>query len=153
MFQMLEGTVARILNQLLGKYVQDLDTENLNVGIFSGTVQLSDLKLKPEALVSNLKNFTKIALPVFNFQYELNLPIEVKAGTIGKIWLQIPWTALWNQPIVVNIDNIHMVVNPVVRNEPYDAENNKRLLRAFKKRTLELLENEGGILGGKSNID
>lgn len=48
---MLEGTVARILNQLLGKYVQDLDTENLNVGIFSGTAQLSELKLKPEALV------------------------------------------------------------------------------------------------------
>ena len=50
---MLEGTVARILNQLLGKYVQDLDTENLNVGIFSGKVQLTDLKLKAEALVSS----------------------------------------------------------------------------------------------------
>lgn len=48
---MLEGAVARILNQLLGKYVVDLDTENLNVGIFSGLVQLTDLKLKPEALV------------------------------------------------------------------------------------------------------
>lgn len=52
LFQMLEGAVARLLNQLLGKYVVDLDTENLNVGIFSGQVQLSDLKLKPEALVS-----------------------------------------------------------------------------------------------------
>lgn len=49
---MLEGAVARVLNQLLGKYVVDLDTENLNVGIFSGQVQLTDLKLKPEALVS-----------------------------------------------------------------------------------------------------
>lgn len=48
---MLEGAVARILNQLLGKYVVDLDTENLNVGIFSGLVQLNELKLKPEALV------------------------------------------------------------------------------------------------------
>lgn len=51
---MLEGAVARVLNQLLGKYVVDLDTENLNVGIFSGQVQLTDLKLKPEALVSLL---------------------------------------------------------------------------------------------------
>lgn len=49
--KMLEGAVARMLNQLLGKYVVDLDTENLNVGIFSGHVQLTDLKLKTEALV------------------------------------------------------------------------------------------------------
>lgn len=48
---MFEGAVAGILNRLLGKYVQDLDTENLNVGIFSGNVNLTDLKLKPEALV------------------------------------------------------------------------------------------------------
>lgn len=51
---MLEGVVARLLNQLLGKYVVDLDTENLNVGIFSGQVQLTELQLKPEALVSTL---------------------------------------------------------------------------------------------------
>lgn len=51
-FEMLEGVVARLLNQLLGKYVADLDSENFNVGIFSGQVQLTDLKLKTEALVS-----------------------------------------------------------------------------------------------------
>ncbi|KAH1005296.1 hypothetical protein HUJ04_006309 [Dendroctonus ponderosae] len=127
---MLEGTVARILNQLLGKYVQDLDTENLNVGIFSGTVQLNDLKLKPEAL------------------YELALPVEVKAGTIGKIGLKIPWSALWRHPVVLSIEDIHMVVNPIVRNQPFDPDLNKRLLRAFKRRTLELLEYDGGLLGG-----
>lgn len=50
---MLESVVARLLNQLLGKYIVDLDTENLNVGIFSGQVQLKDLQLKVEALVSS----------------------------------------------------------------------------------------------------
>ncbi|XP_030755861.1 vacuolar protein sorting-associated protein 13A-like [Sitophilus oryzae] len=129
---MLEGTVARILNQLLGKYVQDLDTENLNVGIFSGKVQLTDLKLKPEAL------------------YELKLPIEVIAGTIGKIWIQIPWTALWNHSIIVNVEDVHIIVKPIVRDEVYDPEKNKRLLRAYKKRILEILEYDGGVLGGPS---
>lgn len=50
---MFEGVVATILNRYLGKYIQDLDTENLNVGIFGGNVQLTQLKLKPEALVSS----------------------------------------------------------------------------------------------------
>lgn len=49
---MFEGLVASILNKWLGKYVEDLDTEHLNVGIFSGEVRLNDLRLKPEALVS-----------------------------------------------------------------------------------------------------
>jgi hypothetical protein len=49
---MFEGVVATILNRYLGKYIQDLDTENLNVGIFSGEVQLTELRLKSEALVS-----------------------------------------------------------------------------------------------------
>ncbi|XP_060526445.1 intermembrane lipid transfer protein VPS13C-like isoform X2 [Cylas formicarius] len=129
---MLEGAVARVLNQLLGKYVADLDTENFNVGIFSGKVQLTDLKLKPEAL------------------YELNVPIEVRTGTIGKIWLQIPWNALWTQSIVVNVEDVHLVVNPIVGNEPFDAEKNKRLLRGFKKSALGRLENGHGILGGPS---
>ncbi len=50
---MFEGVVAAVLNRFLGKYVQDLDTENLNVGIFGGDVQLHNLRIRPEALVSN----------------------------------------------------------------------------------------------------
>ncbi|KAJ8959923.1 hypothetical protein NQ314_006125 [Rhamnusium bicolor] len=133
-FRMLEGAVARLLNQLLGKYVVDLDTENLNVGIFSGHVQLTDLKLKPEAL------------------YELNLPIEVKVGTIGKVWLQIPWASLWKQPIIVNIEDLHIVVGPIVTNEPFDEEKNKRLTRAAKRKLLADLDTESQILGGPSSF-
>lgn len=48
---MFEGIVASLLNRYLGKYIEDLDLENLNVGIFGGNVLLSNLKLKPEALV------------------------------------------------------------------------------------------------------
>lgn len=48
---MFEGAVAAFLNRLLGRYVEDLDTEQFNVGIFSGETYLTDLKLKPEALV------------------------------------------------------------------------------------------------------
>ncbi|GJQ74448.1 hypothetical protein Trydic_g21318 [Trypoxylus dichotomus] len=131
---MLEGAVARLLNQLLGKYVVDLDTENLNVGIFSGQVQLTDLKLKPEAL------------------FELNLPIEVKAGTIGKIWLKIPWNMLWTQPVVVNIEDLHVVASPVVNYDKFDAEKNKRLLRAIKRKALNDISAKTEIIGGPTSF-
>lgn len=85
-------------------------------------------------------------------QYELNLPIEVKAGTIGKIWLQIPWTSLWNQPIIVNIEDLHMVVGPILSGSPYDPEKNKRLTRAAKRKALEDLDKQTQILGGPSSF-
>ncbi|EEZ98160.2 hypothetical protein TcasGA2_TC000586 [Tribolium castaneum] len=131
---MLEGAVARLLNHLLGKYVVDLDTENLNVGIFSGHVQLTDLKLKTEAL------------------YELGLPIEVKAGTVGKIWLQIPWTCLWSQPVLVNIEDLHIICGPLLSDQPFDAEKNKRLIRAFKRKILADLDTESHIIGGPNSF-
>lgn len=49
---MFEGAIAAFLNRLLGKYIEDLDIEQFNIGIFSGDTCLIDLKLKPEALVS-----------------------------------------------------------------------------------------------------
>lgn len=54
---MFEGAIAAFLNRLLGKYIEDLDTEQFNVGIFSGDTCLTDLKLKPEALVSKFFSY------------------------------------------------------------------------------------------------
>ncbi|XP_063238425.1 intermembrane lipid transfer protein VPS13A-like [Bacillus rossius redtenbacheri] len=120
---MLEGVVATVLNRYLGKYVQDLDTENLNVGIFSGEVQLLDLRLKPEAL------------------YELDLPIEVKAGTVGRISLSIPWAGLTSQPVVITIEDVYVLAGPVVDRQ-FDPETDKRLMRAAKRRKLDALQDD-----------
>ncbi|KAF5301566.1 hypothetical protein FQR65_LT08871 [Abscondita terminalis] len=131
---MLESVVARLLNQILGKYVVDLDTENLNVGIFSGQVQLTDLQLKAEAL------------------YELNLPIRVKIGTIGRIWLKIPWNLLWNEPVVVTIEDVLITAEPIVTYDKYDQEIDKRLLRAVKRKLLAELDNDKRLIGGPSSF-
>ncbi|XP_034828930.1 intermembrane lipid transfer protein VPS13A-like isoform X1 [Maniola hyperantus] len=131
---MFEGAVAGILNRLLGKYVQDLDTENLNVGIFSGNVNLADLKLKPEAL------------------YELDLPIDVKIGTIGKINLQIPWAGLYTQPVLVHIEDVLILVGPAISNSNFDPERERRLTRAAKRKILQDLEAESEVLKGPQNF-
>nr|XP_018900199.1 PREDICTED: vacuolar protein sorting-associated protein 13A-like isoform X1 [Bemisia tabaci] len=124
---MFKGVVATLLNRYFGKYVEDLDIENLNVGIFSGDVQLQNLKLKPEAF------------------YELELPIEVKVGLIEKVSVNIPWTGFQTSSIKVLIEGVYIIVGPVT-DRPYDSEKDKRLLRAFKRRKIELLEDEN-LLG------
>ncbi|XP_078045899.1 intermembrane lipid transfer protein VPS13A isoform X2 [Augochlora pura] len=120
---MFEGAVAAFLNRLLGKYVEDLDTEQFNVGIFSGDTCLTDLKLKPEAL------------------YQLGLPIRVEVGLIGKIVLKIPWFGLFSQPIILCIEDVYIVAVPAAYGT-YDAEVQKKLTRADKKKTLEDLKED-----------
>lgn len=78
----------------------------------------------------------------------MDLPIEVTAGTIGKVCLQIPWTNLWNQSVIVNVEDVHIICAPIVTFKPFDEEKNKRLIRAFKKRTLEKLQTDYEIIGG-----
>ncbi|XP_076243831.1 intermembrane lipid transfer protein VPS13A [Calliopsis andreniformis] len=120
---MFEGAIAAFLNRLLGKYVEDLDTEQFNVGIFSGDTCLTNLKLKPEAL------------------YQLGLPIRVEVGLIGKIILKIPWSGLFSQPIILCIEDVYIVAVPA-GHDTYDAEVQKRLMRAEKKKILEDLKED-----------
>lgn len=37
-------------------------------------------------------------------QYELDLPIEVKQGTIGRVALNIPWSGLYTESVIVTIE-------------------------------------------------
>ena len=42
---MFESVIASLLNQYLSKYVEDLDTNQLNIGIWGGDVRLENLVL------------------------------------------------------------------------------------------------------------
>ena len=72
---MLESVVAGVLNRVLSVYVDNLDTSQLNIGIWSGEILLRNLKLR------------KAALDKFN------LPVEVVEGYIGELKLSVPWLA------------------------------------------------------------
>lgn len=86
------------------------------------------------------------------FQYELNLPIKVKIGTVGKIWIKIPWNYLWNEPITVNIEDIHIIAEPIVSYDKYDPEKDKRLIRASKRKILADLETDKEYIGGPNSF-
>jgi hypothetical protein len=55
-----------------------------------GKVRLKNVRLKTEAL-SKLFD---------NFDLDSDLPINVKAGIVGEIQLEVPWRALNKKPVV-----------------------------------------------------
>lgn len=62
--------------------------------VFLGDVFLKDLTLKHTAL------------------NDLNLPIKVTWGQLGKLVLKIPWKNLYSAPVVVNIEDLFVLVSP-----------------------------------------
>ncbi|XP_034358412.1 LOW QUALITY PROTEIN: intermembrane lipid transfer protein VPS13D [Arvicanthis niloticus] len=118
---MLEGLVAWVLNTYLGKYVNNLNTDQLSVALLKGAVELENLPLKKDALK------------------ELELPFEVKAGLIGKVTLQIPFYRPHVDPWVISISGLHVIVAPE-KIQDFNDEKEKLLERERKKALLQALE-------------
>ncbi|KAF6112214.1 vacuolar protein sorting 13-like protein D [Phyllostomus discolor] len=118
---MLEGLVAWVLNTYLGKYVNNLNTDQLSVALLKGAVELENLPLKKDALK------------------ELELPFEVKAGLIGKATLQIPFYRPHVDPWVISISSLHLVGAPE-KVQDFNDEKEKLLERDRKKALLQALE-------------
>ncbi|XP_065141972.1 intermembrane lipid transfer protein VPS13D isoform X2 [Paramisgurnus dabryanus] len=118
---MLEGLVAWVLNTYLGKYVSNLNTDQLSIALLKGAVELENLPLRKDAL------------------RELDVPFEVKAGVIGKITLQIPFYRPHSDPWVICMSQLNLIIGPAPPQE-YDEEQERKAEREQKQQLLKALE-------------
>jgi len=117
---MLEGIVAAYLAKYLEKYILNFNKENLKFSLSSGDVALENLALRPDALI------------------DLDLPITVIGGFLGKLSLSIPWKQLSSKPAVIRFEKIYLLAGPKVLSE-FDETEEKREQYTKKKR-VELAE-------------
>ncbi|KAM6924954.1 intermembrane lipid transfer protein VPS13D [Xenentodon cancila] len=120
---MLEGLAAWVLNTYLGKYVSNLNTDQLSIALLKGAVELENLPLRKDAL------------------REFDLPFEVKAGFIGKITLQIPFYRPHSDPWVISMSELNLIIGPAQLQE-YNAESEREEDRQRKKCLLKALEDK-----------
>ncbi|XP_012282695.1 vacuolar protein sorting-associated protein 13D isoform X2 [Orussus abietinus] len=118
---MLEGLVAWVLNNYLGKYVENLNTDQLSIALLSGEVELENLPLKRDAL------------------RHIGLPVEIKAGFIGKVRLQIPVRQIRTASWVIVIEQLYLVAGPICLDE-YDHEAEEQAVQENKLSRLDALE-------------
>jgi len=69
------------LKRLIGEYVEEIDSKNLNMSVYSGIIDLKDLNLKKTIFA------------------ELNIPIKLVIGRIKKLFVRVPWNALSSKPV------------------------------------------------------
>ncbi|XP_078070643.1 intermembrane lipid transfer protein VPS13A isoform X2 [Mustelus asterias] len=127
-----ESLVVEVLNRFLGDYVVNLDTSQLQLGIWGGDVVLNNLEVKENALS------------------ELNVPFKVKAGHIAKLELKIPWKNLYGQAVEATLDGIYLLVVPCASIK-YDAEKEELQLQELKQRELQRIEDAKQKVADKEN--
>lgn len=67
------------------------------------------------------------------------LPLQIVGGFVGKITVKIPWASLGRNPIIILIENVFAIVNPVDKAE-HEASNREEQERIAKRRKIQQAE-------------
>ncbi|PFH31994.1 hypothetical protein BESB_019350 [Besnoitia besnoiti] len=120
---MLEALVERLLSRYLAPYVTGISRDKLSVAVWSGDVELEDLQVKPE--ISDL----------------FGLPFRVVWGRLKRIRLSIPWSKLGAAPVCLEIEGVHLLLEPKPIPEQTDAELIQQL-RETKRQQIDVCEQQ-----------
>ncbi|VFQ74897.1 unnamed protein product [Cuscuta campestris] len=85
---MFEGLVRQLLLGYLGRYIRDIQKEQLKITLWNEEVLLENVELILEA-----------------FDY-LQLPFALKEGHVGKLSIRIPWKKLGWDPIIIILEDV-----------------------------------------------
>jgi vacuolar protein sorting-associated protein 13A/C len=91
---MAKRIILRLLDETLGQYVVGVDKKDLEVSLLRGRIRAVNLTLRPEAFA------------------KLELPLTVAAGHVGSLSLDVPWTALMSEPVVLTLERVFVVLRP-----------------------------------------
>lgn len=85
---MFEKYLEKVLRELLGEFIEEIDSKDLSVGVWSGKVEIKSLRLKRSVLQKYL------------------LPLTVRHSCVRGLSLKIPWKNLFGSPLVVTIESV-----------------------------------------------
>eukprot|EP01040_Poterioochromonas_malhamensis_P023396 gene23396-28687_t len=118
---MAKSLLLNVLVDVLGQYVEGLTKENLKLGVWSGKIEFFNLKLKDSALD------------------QLNLPIQVKKGSLKRLSVKVPWTSLESKPVEVEIDGLYLLACPLDLSQN-SAEEGKKMNQAMRAKKLKQID-------------
>ncbi|KFB49228.1 vacuolar protein sorting 13D [Anopheles sinensis] len=119
---MLRELIAWVLNNYLGKYVENLNTAQLTIALLSGQVELENLPLRKDAL----RHF--------------GLPLQILSGSIGKVKLTVPVRAFRTASWCLYIDNVSVTCGPIDLEQDWNAEVEQQTELDLKVASLDRLE-------------
>eukprot|EP00667_Euglena_gracilis_P014123 EG_transcript_14613 len=113
---------ARLLTRLFGHYIENVNSDDIQVRLREGDIQLHSLRLRHDAFDG------------------LNLPVDVVSGKLTKLVLHIPWTRISSEPSLFEAEELHVVLRPRNFRRGWDAGADRQRRRAAKQRGLDAFE-------------
>lgn len=113
--------IASVLNKVLGEFCENIDADNLNVGLFSGTVSLEDLRIKKSVIE------------------RMGFPFVIRSGTLKRVFIKIPYTSLTSSPLQVEITGLHLHLE-TTKKEDWDTSLVQEILSQTKQVNLGRFE-------------
>ncbi|CAB9515429.1 Putative vacuolar protein sorting-associated protein [Seminavis robusta] len=103
---------SKTVTEIMSKYLE-FDPEQLQLGIWSGDLVLTNVNLRGDALYSKINRMKKSP------SGRDPLKLKIVEGTIGQLRIQIPWKRLvWGQgDVVIDIKGVNVVVGFESREE------------------------------------
>jgi vacuolar protein sorting-associated protein 13A/C len=92
---MLATILEKIVNRILGDYVEEFSSDNLHIGIWEGKFLIVNVKLKKNAL------------------NKLSLPLNISHSKLGCIQIKIPWGNLGSSKIEIELEGIDLIVHEI----------------------------------------
>ena len=86
----IESYVGPIIESTLSKFIE-IQPNTLKISLWSGQCKLKNLNLKLSTI-----------------EHELNLPFKLLSGSINEISVNIPWTSLGSQSIVISCSSLEL---------------------------------------------
>nr|CAI5824993.1 unnamed protein product [Callosobruchus analis] len=109
-----------LLDKFATYFLDDVDNTQLKLA-WSGAAELTNVVIKPSILE------------------DLNLPVQVIHGSIGKLALKIPWHSIYTSPTTALIENVYLVVAPN-QQVVYDPVKEEKLKHQVKQAELRKIE-------------
>lgn len=85
---MLEKILSDLLNTHLGKFIENIDRKQIGATIFSGNLELKNMKLKST---------------IFD---DSPLPFSLMYGQVGRIFIKVPLWDMFKTPLEIQIEDI-----------------------------------------------
>ena len=102
---MAKQAILDVLEKTIGKYVKNLDAQSLNVAVWKGQIKLNSLELNLDAINQEL---ARQAAESPN----LAIPFRVIDGSFGSLQVDVPWSHIMSQPVVMRAQGLKVVVEP-----------------------------------------
>ena len=90
-----KSLLFNVLNDTIGKYIDGLTKENLQLSVLKGTITLNDVSLNRNAIE------------------KLKLPVDVVNGHVESINIEIPWMSLEKSPVKIFINGVYLLMKPL----------------------------------------